>query len=240
MSLRAIAVAVATPLTLLGVFAALPAQAQVQAQASCGYYYGCPPAAAPATPSRELLAERVVLERLYARSSGVAGVDDKRKRSRRRDKDQVVERIVERPVYVYVDNATGYPVAPPPQPGYGYAPQPYAPQPYAPPRPVDGPRPLGPPSGVQSQQVYRQGGGQVQAYEYGSAGAYGSTQTQRQTWTSSQSDRGWSPNGPDTRQDGWAPGPDTRYSPGGGWLPRTMESAFGPTPMEQPYARPTY
>lgn len=237
MSVRAIAVAVASPLALLGAVTALPAQAQ--SQASCGYYYGCPPTAAPATPSREVLAERVVLERLYARSSGVYG-DEKRKRSSRRDKDAVVERIVERPVYidrpVYVDRATGYPVAPP---AYGAAP-PYGQQAYAPPQPVDGPRPLGPPNGVQSQQVYRQGGGQVQTYQYGSTGAYGSTETQHQGWTSSQQGRGWTPNGPDTRQDGWAPGPDNRYGPGGGWLPRTMESAFGPTPMEQPYARPAY
>jgi len=257
MSIRSLAAAVAVPTALLGAAVALPASAQQ----SCGYY-SCSsypaPAAAPSAASREVLAERaVVLERFYARSRDANGAydtrdsRDSRKRSSRRDRDEpVVERIIERPVYidrpVYVDRTTGYPVqAPNPAPGqpayssnYGasYASPPayssnygasYAGQPaYAPPRPVTS-APLGPPS-----QTYRQGGGQVQSYEYGSAGAYGSTETQRQASTSTS-----------TQQGGWSANAqqDTRYGSGGGWLPRTMDTVFGASPaQEQTYARPSY
>ena len=243
MSIRSLAAAVAGPV-LLGAMVASPTSAQAQ---SCGYY-SCSsypaPAAAQSASSREVLAERaVLLERFYARSRDANGgysardTRDNRKRSSRRDQDEpVVERIIERPVYidrpVYVDRGTGYPVqAPnqaPGQPAYGsgysngYASQPaygsnygpnYSGQPaYAPQRPVHG----GP------GQPYHQGGGQVQPYGYGSAGVYGQSSTQQ---------GGWSANGQQ----------DTRYNTGGGWLPRTMDSVFGAVPpQEQTYARPGY
>jgi hypothetical protein len=252
MSIRSLAVAIAVPTALVGATVALPASAQQ----SCGYY-SCSsypaPAPAPSAASREVLAERaVVLERFYARSrdaNGAYGAYDtrdsreSRKRSSRRDRDEpVVERIIERPVYidrpVYVDRATGYPVQgpgpAPSQPAYGssygggssyssgYAGQPaYAPPP---------PRPLtGAALGGQSQ-TYRQGGGQVQSYEYGSAGVYGSAESQRQSSSSTQQG-GWSANAQQ----------DTRYGSGGGWLPRTMDTVFGASPtQEQTYARPAY